>query len=95
MQKRHFFEPKLHHEGMKVPYFFISRRERAWFEVSENHPKFGPSPFGHGSNHVTKFGHFRKLRSEKLNFATLSVKPQGNRWVHGAGNMNFIRGNVA
>ena len=22
--------------------------ERAWFEVPENHPKFDPSPFGHG-----------------------------------------------
>jgi len=50
LQKRHIFEPRLHHEGMKKLIFFISPRERAWFEVSENHPKFGPSPFGHGKN---------------------------------------------
>ena len=28
LQKRHFFEPKLHHEGMKVPYFlFLDEKE--------------------------------------------------------------------
>ena len=48
LQKRHFFEPQLHHEGMQYGKNECLHRERAWFEVSENHPKFDPSPFGHG-----------------------------------------------
>ena len=44
---------------------------------------------------MTKFERFLNFTILKLNFATLSVKPQGNRWGYGARYINPIIGNVA
>ena len=73
----------------------LDYNERAWFEVSENYPKFDPSPFGHGVITWPSLTVFLNFTILKLNFATLNVKPQGNRWGYGARYISPIIGNVS